>query len=140
MPGSPVRNPRELLDVDVQQLAGVAALVAVGQLGRLEPAELAQPDAQQHRRDRRERHPQTQRDLGAGHPQAPQRDDDLDALLGRALPDPGRHRGTAKRPASPSVRQRRPHFEQVRSLTSAAAAAFVTDHPCSTTRPTIRRR
>jgi hypothetical protein len=35
----------ELLDVDVDQLAGMAALVAVGRLGRLKPRELAQRDA-----------------------------------------------------------------------------------------------
>jgi hypothetical protein len=45
----------DLLDVDVDQLAGVTALVAIGWLGRLRAAELAQPDAQQDRRHRRER-------------------------------------------------------------------------------------
>ena len=39
----------ELLDVDVDELAGVAALVALGRLGRIDPAELAQTDARQHR-------------------------------------------------------------------------------------------
>ena len=36
--------PAEFLDVDVQQLAGVAALVAVGWLGRLQLRALAQSD------------------------------------------------------------------------------------------------
>src|ERR671929_200054 len=43
VPGAVLDAP-ELLDVDVDQLAGMAALVAVGRLGRLEPRELAQPD------------------------------------------------------------------------------------------------
>jgi hypothetical protein len=43
-------------------------------------------------------------------------------------------------PASPSARYRATHFEHVRSLTSAASAAFASDHPCSITRRTIRRR
>jgi hypothetical protein len=43
VPGAPVGDRRELFDVDVQQLAGVATLVAAGRLRRLEPRELARP-------------------------------------------------------------------------------------------------
>jgi hypothetical protein len=38
-------DPPQLLDVDVQELAGVTALVAVRRLGWLQPAELAQPNS-----------------------------------------------------------------------------------------------
>jgi len=77
----------ELLDVDVDQLAGTPTLIAVGRLGRLQPRELAQPDAQQHRRDRRQRHPQTERDLRPSHPQPAQQHDRLDELVGSAMRD-----------------------------------------------------
>jgi hypothetical protein len=46
----------------------------------------------------------------------------------------------SRSPASPSARYRTTHLEQVGWLTSAASAAFVSDHPCSTTRQTIRSR
>jgi hypothetical protein len=42
MSGPARRDPPELLDVNVQQLAGMATLVAVRRLPRLEPAQLAQ--------------------------------------------------------------------------------------------------
>jgi hypothetical protein len=51
VPGAPVGDAREPLDVDVHQLAGVAALVAVGRLVRLQAAQLAQTDALEHRRN-----------------------------------------------------------------------------------------
>jgi hypothetical protein len=41
------------------------------------------------------------------------------------------------RAASPPQRARLTHFQQVRSLTPAASAASVSDHPSSTTRRTI---
>jgi hypothetical protein len=44
MAGSSAADPGELLDVDVDQLAGSLALVAVGRLGRLQATALAQPD------------------------------------------------------------------------------------------------
>jgi len=50
LPSAAGQDAAALFDVDVDQLAGMATLVAVGRLGRLEPRQLAQPDAQQHRR------------------------------------------------------------------------------------------
>src|SRR5207244_2411896 len=88
----------ELLDIDVQQLAGTAALEAVGGLGRLEPGALAEPDPAQHRRDGRQRHRQHLRDLGRRHPQPPQGRDRLHTLLGRAVRDRTRRRGTIDQP------------------------------------------
>ena len=55
----------------------------------------------------------------------------------------GTDRGTEERsssPACPSARYRRTHLPHVRSLTPAAAAAAVSDHPLSTTRRTIVNR
>ena len=81
-----------------RRLAAWLALVAVGRLGRLEPAELAQPDAGQDRRDGQERHPEALGDLGAGHPQPAQRLDDLDAIGRRAMRDAMRRRGAIAQP------------------------------------------
>jgi hypothetical protein len=95
--GDPVAradDPPELFDVDVQQLAGMSALIAVGRLGRLKPAELAQADAPQHGRDRRQRHVQTPGNLGPGHPHTPQGSEHLDAILTGAM----RHRPRRRRP------------------------------------------
>jgi hypothetical protein len=47
----PAVDPAELLDVDVHELARVAALVAVRGFRRLQARELAQPDPRKHRRD-----------------------------------------------------------------------------------------
>src|SRR5512133_410169 len=46
----------------------------------------------------------------------------------------------SSKPPAPCWRYRATHFEHVRSLTSAASAAFAIDHPCSSTRKTIRSR
>jgi hypothetical protein len=58
----------ELLDVDVHELARTLTLIAIGGLKRLQPAALAEPDAQQHGRDGRERHLERLADLRRGHP------------------------------------------------------------------------
>jgi hypothetical protein len=83
----------ELLDVDVDELAGSSALVALRGL-QAEPAELAHPDPRQDARDRRERHPEQFGDLGAGEAQPAQRGDRLDAVLAGACRDRARSRGT----------------------------------------------
>ena len=88
----------EPLDVDVDQLARACALVAICRLGRFEPAELAQPDPPQDRRDGRERHTETDRDLRSGHPQPPQRRDRPDPVLGRAVRDRPRRRAAIDQP------------------------------------------
>jgi hypothetical protein len=62
-----LKDPPELLDVNVDQLARLAALVAVRWLGRLEPGSLAQADAPEHRGDRRQRHPERDGDASGGH-------------------------------------------------------------------------
>src|SRR5207253_8877175 len=65
-------HPPELFDVDVDELARMAALVAVERLGRLETRALAKPDPLQPQRDSRERDPEHLGDLRCGHPQATQ--------------------------------------------------------------------
>jgi len=61
-------NATEHLDVDMDELARVATLVAVGRLRRLEPGALAQADALQPEGDGRERQMEDLCDLGRRHP------------------------------------------------------------------------
>jgi hypothetical protein len=63
-------DPAELLDVDVDQLAGPVALVALWRLDP-DPAELAHPDPGEDARDGRERHPERLCDLRAREAQPP---------------------------------------------------------------------
>jgi hypothetical protein len=63
-------DSHQLLDVDVDQLAGIGPLVAVGRLRWLQATELAKADPVQHRRDRGARHLEQLGDLGTGHSQA----------------------------------------------------------------------
>ena len=65
-------EPPKLLDVDVDQLAGMAAAITVGRLGRLETAEAVQAQTHQDRPHRGDRHVQPCRDARRGHPQAAQ--------------------------------------------------------------------
>src|SRR4051812_24880483 len=87
----------EFLDVDVDQLAGAFALIALRWL-QAEPAELAHPDPGQDARDRRERPIEDLGDLGAGEPQAPQGRDHLDRVLVGAVGHTVRRRGTIEQP------------------------------------------
>jgi hypothetical protein len=81
VPGASGGDPPQLLDIDVNQLAGTGALIAVGRLRWLQPREFAQTDALKHRRDRGGRHAQAERDLGAGHAQPAQRGNHRHQLL-----------------------------------------------------------
>src|ERR1700740_2555498 len=87
----------QLLDVDVDQLAGALALVAPC---GLEPqsSELAHPDPGKDSRDRGERHPEDLGDLRAREAQPPQRRDRLDSLLLGAVRDRIRRRGAVEQP------------------------------------------
>jgi hypothetical protein len=76
-------DPPELLDVDVDELAGTLALVALGRL-EPQPAELAHPDPSQDPGDRGLRHREGLGDLLGGEAQPPER---FDALLGGAILD-----------------------------------------------------
>src|SRR4029079_16395878 len=88
------RDAPELRELNVEERAGGAALVAVGRLGRLEPAQRAQPNALEQRRDRRGGHIQALGDLPAGHPQPSQRLDDLDTASRGAIRNGSRGRRT----------------------------------------------
>jgi hypothetical protein len=138
LPHDEDERPRR--DVDVQQLAGPALLVAIGRLRWPEPGEPAEPDPGEDPRHRRERHPQRQRDLLAAEAQPPEAGDRLQPLLGRAvrLTLGGRRAiGKARLPLGAVAST---HLQQVRSLTPAASAASPSDHSTSTTRRHITSR
>src|SRR5207244_12298891 len=78
MAGAKARDPPERLDVDVDELAGMAALIAIGRLRRVEPGTLAESDPLEPTRHRRERQRQDLSDLGGGHAQLAQRADRFD--------------------------------------------------------------
>jgi len=58
-------EPAELLDVDMDELAGVASAVAIRRLDRIQARPAVQPETGQHRTHRRGRHPQLGRDARA---------------------------------------------------------------------------
>jgi hypothetical protein len=91
---SAVVNTTELLDVDVDQLAGTLPLVAARRF-EPKPAELAHPDPRQDPRDRRDSHPKNLSDLG--ETQTAQRRDRFDAALSSAIRDPQRGRGAIQK-------------------------------------------
>ena len=92
-----ILDPSELLDVDVDQLTGTSSLVALRWL-QTEPAELAHPDPGQDPGHGRQRHIQSRGDLHGGHPQPPQRRDDLNATLVGAVSDHGGRGGPIQQP------------------------------------------
>src|SRR5215213_9987858 len=79
-----ILDATELLDVNMDQLAGTFALVALSGL-QAKPAELAHPDPRQDARHRRKRHVEHLGDFGARHPQSSERGDRLDASLVGAI-------------------------------------------------------
>jgi hypothetical protein len=79
----------ELLDVDVDQLAGTVTLVASGGL-HAETAKPAHPDPLQDPRDGRDRDAQQLGELRRSEPQPPQRSEQLHELLVGAVVDPSR--------------------------------------------------
>jgi hypothetical protein len=101
----------ELFDIDVHELAGPLALIALGRL-QAQSSQPAHPDPGQDPRHRRERHAQQLRDLKTGEPQSAQRGDRLDPPLAGAI---GHH-----------IR-RRAAIQQ-----TALSAAAVTGHPLPT--------
>src|SRR5512133_417837 len=85
-PARAALDPPQLLDVEMDELAGTLALVAARRL-EPEPAELAHPDPGQDPRDGRQRHPEQLGQLGPGEAQAPERGDRLDAVFWGAVGD-----------------------------------------------------
>jgi hypothetical protein len=91
MPGTAL-NAAQLLDVDVNQLPGPLALIALGRFQSQAP-EPAHPDPGQDARDRRARSLEQLGDLGPTEPQPAQRGDRLDGVLAGAISDPLGSRG-----------------------------------------------
>jgi len=87
------RDPAELFDVDVDELAGSRALIP-DRLLEAEPAKSAHPQPLQDPGNGRERHPQRLGDLGGGESQPTQLDNRLDAVSAGAVGDPLGRRGT----------------------------------------------
>lgn len=113
MPGA--ADPAELLYLEMHELTRMLALVAVGRLGQGQPRALAQPDAPEDRRHRRERRPQHLGDLRRDHVQpAELLDHPLALRRVRCGIDLGAEERST-RPDSPSVRQRASHRYAVRS-------------------------
>jgi hypothetical protein len=96
----PTLDAAQLLDVDMDQLPGPGALIALNGL-QAESTELAQSDPRQDPRDRGERHPEALGDLGGGHPQPPQRSDRLDPALISAVGDDHRRRRAIQQTGRP---------------------------------------
>jgi hypothetical protein len=80
-------DPSQRLDVDVDELTRVAALIAIGRPKRRQPAQPAEPQALADGQDDGQRHAQAVDDLGAGHPPPAQRLDHLDAAGRHAVRD-----------------------------------------------------
>jgi len=105
-------DPAQLLDVDVDQLAWSGALVSTSGL-QADPPETTQTRTSEDARHRGLGHPERLGDLRTGEAQSPQGADCTDTLLG---------------------------FRAVGTLTSAAAAAEVSDQSSFTTRFARRLR
>src|SRR5205814_3646566 len=86
-------DPAELLDIDVDQLARVLALIAAHRIGRLQRAQPAQPEAAQDARDARLRDAGLARDLRPGPALASQCLDAFDGLCWRRSAYAVRSRG-----------------------------------------------
>src|SRR5262245_58443948 len=95
MAGSLGADPPELLDVDVDQLAGPLLLIAPGRL-EPEPAQAPESDPGEDPRDGGLGDLQQLADLGAGEAQAPQGADRLDPVLRGPVPDPMGGRGAVE--------------------------------------------
>src|SRR5436190_3954487 len=115
-------DPTQLLDVDVEELAGACALVAP-RLLEAESPQPTQPRPGQDPGDRRQRHRERFRDLSGREAQLPQRDDRRDPLLGGAVGDSPWRRGTITQSSFP--------FEPVATDPLARAADADAHGSCS---------
>jgi len=93
------RKSPQPLDVDVDELAGARALIAVRRLGRLKPGELSEPEPLEPNRDRRERQLERLGDLGGRHPEPPQALDEGDDPGRRSVRNALRGRGAVAKSA-----------------------------------------
>jgi hypothetical protein len=133
-------DPRQLLDVDMDELAGMAALVAVGRLGSSSRLSLPSP-MRRSTTDTVESGIRSAWLISAAVNRSRRRI--AIASTRSPLVAWGERQGRDERstsPASPSARKRATHFDAVRALTPTASAAAVNPHPCSSTRATNNRR
>jgi hypothetical protein len=96
VPGAPL-DATELFDVDVNELAGDRALIALGRL-EPEPVKPAHPDPGQDPRHGRQRPVEDFGNFGAGEAQPPQGGDHLDGLLIGAIGDDVTRRAAIHKP------------------------------------------
>jgi hypothetical protein len=99
----------ELLDVDVDKLAGVLALVPARRLGGVHGAQPCSAQALEHSADRAGRHADAGGDLLARHPLAPQAFNTVDHRLSCRLTQPVGRELRSFRPSKPSCRKRTNH-------------------------------
>src|SRR5688500_2008135 len=138
------QDAAELLDVDVDQLAGPLALVSVGRLERLQPGEPAEPDPGQDPLHGRERHAQALRDLLAGHPHTTQRRDRLDAIISGGV-GPGPRRRGAVHQTQLALRPEAAHplrggaLAHLGGLGRLGERPILLDYPPSEPQPLLRR-
>ena len=125
----------ELLDVDVDQLAGMLPLVAADRLGRLERRDAIEAEALEDAADGRRRDAEFGGDLLAGPALAAQGLDLLDDRLRASARCSrcGRDERSCK-PSTPSARKRATHLRAVRGQTPAARAAASGVCPLTTCR------
>jgi hypothetical protein len=132
-------DPPKLLHIDVDQLAGTLALVAVGWLRRLESRELAKPDPGQDPRHRRRRHSERERDVLPGQAQLAQRGDRADAILAGAIRNRERRRGAIEEPRL-SISAITPNPLPTRALAHARGLGRVRERPLQLDNPTHHRQ
>ena len=130
----------ELLDVDVDQFAGLLALVAAHRLGRLEGREAVQAGALEDAADGRRRDPGGLGDLLAREALAAQGHHLLDNGRARRPTQTLRPRRAVLQSVEPSATKRATHLRAVRGQTPAARAAASGVCPPSTLARTKRSR
>jgi hypothetical protein len=133
----------ELLDIDMDQLAGPLALVAHRRWFRFERRQPAQPDPAQELAHRRDRHAELPRDRRAAQPLSPQ-PLDLDNPLGRGAVPAALWRRTVisqgRRTATEIAGQPMVGAAGGQSDSPAARAASGTLQPCCVMRSTNKSR
>ena len=132
-------DPAEFLDVDMDELARMLALVAAHRLGGLESGQAIEAEALENAADGGGGHTNLEGDLLAGQPLAAQGFDLLDNHRRRRPPQAARPRRPVFQAREASARKRPSHFLTVRGQTPAARAAASGVCPLSTRRTTRSR-
>jgi hypothetical protein len=126
----------ELLDVDVDQLAGAGALIAQRRL-EPQPPELAHPEPGQDPRHRRQRHPRQLGDLSASEAKPAQRGDRLDPPLIDAVGHHDGRRRAIHQPRAPfdAIARQLDALGQQPAALDAETSVAVQLHPVSSLGP-----